>query len=88
VVQASPRSNQKFQYEPITGAWIAHVRGRVERRIGLFPAQFHAGRTLNRKAAHYRARRLCKAAAHSASRHMNAVGHLPPDSTRHFRAAA
>jgi hypothetical protein len=49
---SSPRSNQKFQYEPITGAWIAHVRGRVERRIGLFAAQFNAGTTLNRKAAH------------------------------------
>lgn len=73
---------------PITRAWLHGLRGRVERRVGLFDRQFGAGITLNRRAAHYVARRWAKALAHNASRHMNVLLRLPEESTLHFRLAA
>ncbi|MHC5057996.1 MAG: sialate O-acetylesterase, partial [Planctomycetota bacterium] len=51
--KGASRSNWKFQYPSITAAWLKALRGRVERRIALFDAQFHAGRTRCRSAKHY-----------------------------------
>lgn len=87
-VTAESRSNWKFQYPPITKAWLKTLRGRVERRISLFDAQFHAGRTLCRTVKHYMARRWTKALAHDCSRHVSTVRHLPEESCAHFRLAA
>lgn len=87
-VAAFPKSNQHAQYLPITGATLRGVRGRVERRIGLFDRQFHAGRTLNRSRRHYIARRLAKAAAHNSSRRISTAKDLPTDSVEHFRLCA
>lgn len=67
-VAAFPRSNQHARYLPITGAVLRGVCGRVERRIGLYDQQFHAGKTANRSRRHYIARRLAKAAAHNSYR--------------------
>jgi len=87
-VWAESRSNWKFQYPPITRKWLKTLRGRVERRIGLFDSQFNAGRTLCRSSKHYDARRWTKALAHNCSRHINTVRHLPGESCAHFRLAA
>lgn len=87
-VMAQTRGNQHFQYPEITRRWHAYLRGRIERRIGLFGRQFHAGRTLNRKGRHYRARRLCKAVAHDASRRMNTARGLPTECVGHYQSAA
>ncbi len=87
-VMAESRSNWKFQYTPRTKKWLKKCRGCVERRIGLFDVQFHAGRTLCRSAKHYHARRWTKALAHNLSRHVNAVRKLPAESVAHFRLAA
>lgn len=86
-VMAESRSNWKFQYAPRTKKWLKKRRGRVERRIGLFDKQFHAGSTLCRSAKHYHARRWTKALAHNLSRHVNAARKLPAESMAHFRLA-
>lgn len=52
----------------------------VERRIGLFNRQFHAGRTLCRSRRHYEARRWTKVLSHNLSRHMNRKLHRPLES--------
>ena len=87
-VTAESRSSWSFQYPPITKAWLKALRGRVEGRISLFDAQFHAGRTLCRSEKHYMARRWTKALAHDCSRHVSAVRQLPEESCAHFRLAA
>lgn len=87
-VTAESRSNWNFQYPPITKAWIKALRGRVERRIALFDAQFHAGRTHCRSLKHYTARRWAKALAHDCSRHVSTARQLPEESCAHFRLAA
>lgn len=87
-VTAESRSNWHFQYPPITKAWLKTLRGRIERRIALFDAQFHGGRTLCRSVKHYMARRSAKALAHNCSRHVSTVRHLPQESCAHFRLAA
>jgi hypothetical protein len=87
-VMAQSRSNWKFQYAPRTKRWLKRNRGRVERRIGLFNAQFFAGRTLCRSKKHYLARRWIKAISHNSSRHVNATEALPLESVLHFNLAA
>lgn len=87
-IMAASRSNWRFQYPPEVKAWLKRTRGRVERKIGLFDAQFHAGRTLCRSPRHYRARRWMKALSHNLSRHVNAAEKLPRESLAHFRLAA
>jgi hypothetical protein len=89
VVIAASRSNWKFQYAPPVRRWLRRTRGRVERRIGLFNDQFHAGRTRCRNADNYRARRWMKAAMHNCSRYINARLDMPVvESVQHFHLAA
>ena len=64
-VVAQSRKDARAPLPPETRAFVHKQRARVERRIALFCNQFHAGRTLNRSAAHYRARRVCKALSHN-----------------------
>lgn len=87
-VTAESRSNWKFQYPRRRRRWLKRTRGRVERRIGLFDVQFHAGRTLCRSAKHYYARRCTKTLAHNCSRHINTAQKLPLESVAHLRLAA
>lgn len=87
-VVAMPRGNQEYRHPEISDVVLRGRRARVERRIGLFGRQFNADRTLNRKARHYRARRLAKAVAHNASRRINAAERLPQEATQHFQLAA
>ena len=63
-------------------------RGSVERRFGLFNAQFHAGRTLCRSLKHYHARRWTKILAHNVSRHLNVELNKPIESVMHYQLAA
>jgi hypothetical protein len=88
LVIAESRSNWSFQYPPITTAWLKTLRARVERRIGLFDAQFLATSTRCRSLKHYLARRSTKALAHNTSRHVNTLLHLPKESLAHFHLAA
>lgn len=87
-VMAASRSNWKFQYSKKERRWLNRTRAGVERRIGLFDAQFHAGRTLCRSLKHHLARRSAKALAHNCSRHANSVWNWPGESVAHFHAAA
>jgi hypothetical protein len=87
-VTAASRSNWKFQYPASVEKRLRKHRGGVERRIGLFDKQFHAGRTLCRSAKHYHARRWTKALAHNTSRHINADLDLSKESVAHFNRAA
>lgn len=70
-VTADTRSNWHIQNPPEEQGLLDTWRGRVERRIGLFNTQFHAGRTLCRSLKHYLARRWTKTCAHNFSRHLN-----------------
>ena len=69
-------------------ALLKQWRGRVERHISLFDAQFHAQRTLCRSEKHYRARRCAKALSHNASRHINAALGRPLEALASIRAVA
>jgi hypothetical protein len=60
----------------------------VERRIGLFDRQFHAGRTLCRSPRHYEARRWTKVLAHNLSRHVNQERHWRLESLDKLRPVA
>lgn len=87
MVLAQTRSNWRVQYPPRDARWLRRQRGKIERRIGLFNQQFHAGRTLCRSAKHYHARRWTKALAHNTSRRLNAEHGWPQESTAHLRRA-
>ena len=86
-VIAAARSNWKIQNTSAEKK-LLQKRGRVERFIGLFDQQFHAGKTLNRSRRHYQARRWTKAAAHNLSRHISNEQTLPGESVQHFRLAS
>jgi hypothetical protein len=75
----NPQKEQK-----LLDAW----RGTVERRIGLFDVQFHAGKTLCRSPKHYHARRWVKTLAHNFSRHLNNKLDKPKESVMHYHLAA
>jgi len=87
-VVAETRSNWEFQYKPEDAEWLRETRGRVERYIGLFDAQFNAEKTRCRSAKHYLARRWIKVLSHNCSRHINQKRDLPKESVAHFRLAA
>jgi len=87
-VVAETRSNWEFQYKPEDAEWLRETRGRVERCIGLFDAQFNAEKTRCRSAKHYLARRWTKVLSHNCSRHINQKRDLPKESVAHFRLAA
>lgn len=87
-ITAESRSNWHFQYSEHDRKWLKKNRSKIERRIGLFDAQFHANRTLCRSRKHYIARRWTKALSHNTSRHINDVKELPSESLQHFRLAA
>jgi hypothetical protein len=87
-VTATARANWKARNTAREKALLKRWRGQVERRIGLFDQQFHAGRTLCRSRRHYEARRWAKVLSHNLSRHLNRKLHRPPESLAHFRLAA
>jgi hypothetical protein len=87
-VTAQTRSNWRFQYPAQQKRWLKRNRSKIERRIGLFDVQFHAGRTLCRSLKHYLARRWTKALAHNCSRHINQSHCFPLESVLHFHLAA
>jgi hypothetical protein len=87
-VTAAARSNWKVQNTAQEKALLKQWRGKVERRIGLFDAQFHAGRTLCRSPRHYEARRWAKVLSHNLSRHLNRKLRRPAESVAHFGLAA
>lgn len=87
-VTADTHSNWHLQNPPDVQKLLDERRGSVERRIGLFDAQFHAGRTLCRSPKHYHARRWTKVLAHNASRHLSITLNKPKESTMHYRLAA
>jgi len=87
-VHAAQKSNAKHPRPAFSRKWLHQRRSKIERRIGLFDAQYHAARTLNRSGRHYEARRWTKALAHNCARHINALRHLPLESVAHFNAAA
>lgn len=85
---AKTREGFTFQYPPHFRDELHRERARIERRISLFNVQFHAGRTLNRSAHHYRARRWTKALAHNLTRDINTSLGMPLESIAAFRAVA
>jgi hypothetical protein len=87
-VTAAARSNWKVQNTGEEKTLLRRWRGKVERRIGLFDSQFHAGRTLCRSRRHYEARRWAKVFSHNLSRHLNRKLRRPRESVTHFRLAA
>jgi len=87
-VHAIPKSNATLPLAPVLINWLKERRTPIERRIGLFDRQFHAGRTLNRTERHYRARRFAKALAHNISRHINVTNDWPKERVAYFRYAA
>lgn len=87
-VHAIPKSNAKLPLAPVLVDWLHERRAPIERRIGLFDAQFNAHRTLNRAERHYRARRLTKALAHNISRHINVKNDRPKERVAYLRYAA
>jgi hypothetical protein len=87
-VTAATRSNWKVRNTAEETALLKQWRGKVERRIGLFDAQFYAGRTLCRSPRHYEARRWFKVLSHNLSRHLNCKLRRPRESVAHFRLAA
>jgi len=87
-VTAAARSNWKVHNTADEKALLKQWRGKVERRIGLFDAQFHAGRTLCRSPRHYEARRWAKVLSHNLSRHLNCKLRRPAESVAHFWLAA
>lgn len=88
VIAAARRNGKKAVNTPEEKKLLKTWRGQVERRIGLFDTQFHAGRTLCRSEKHYRARRWAKALAHNASRHINQALGRPVEVLSWMRAAA
>ena len=82
------RHGWKVQNTAQEKARLKRWRGQVERRIGLFDGQFHAGRTLCRSRRHYEARRWAKVLSHNLSRHLNRKLRRPTESVAHFRLAA
>jgi len=88
VIAAARSNGKKAVNTPEEKKLLKEWRGRVERRIGLFDKQFHAGRTLCRSEKHYRARRWAKVLTHNASRHINAVLGRPLEVLAPMRAAA
>lgn len=87
-ITAATKRCWKFQNPPEEEALLKKWRGTVERRIGLYDRQFHAGRTLCRSRKHHEARRWAKALTHNASRHVNEKQNLPLDVLEHIRLAA
>lgn len=87
-VTAAARSNWKVHNTAEEKRLLTQWRGKVERRIGLFDQQFHAGRTLCRSRRHYEARRWAKVLSHNLSRHLNPKLRRPRESVAHFRLAA
>jgi hypothetical protein len=87
-VTADTRSNWYVQNPPAEQALLDEWRGTVERRIGLFNAQFHAGRTLCRSLKHYYARRWFKVFSHNLSRSINSNLGKPEESVMHYQLAA
>ena len=85
---AEQKANAKEPRPEYLRQWLHVRRSPIERRIALFDAQFAGGRTRNRSARHFLARRWTKALAHNYSRHINRANHLPVESVRHFHAAA
>ena len=88
VIAAARSNGKKAVNTPEEKKLLKKWRGRVERRIGLFDTQFHAGRTLCRSKKHYRARRWAKALAHNGSRHINQALGRPVEVLAWMRAAA
>ena len=87
-ITADTRSNWHIKNPPEEQELLDAWRGSVERRIGLFDTQFHAGRTLCRSIKHYRARRWTKTLAHNFSRHLNSELNKPEESLMHYQLAA
>jgi hypothetical protein len=87
-VFAQTRSNWRFRHPKRIENLIEKERAQIERRIGLFNAQFNAGRTLCRSRRHYEARRAAKALAHNASRRINKKRHFLKESVAHFHLVA
>lgn len=78
----------KFQNPSEEDALLKKWRGTIERRIGLFDRQFHAGRTLCRSRKHHEARRWAKALSHNVSRNINVERSLPEEALAHVRVVA
>ena len=76
-----------FQNPPKTAELINSHRRPVERIIGLYNQQFHAGTTRCRSPKHYHARRWTKALAHNLSLYINYTNNWPLESLVHFRLA-
>jgi hypothetical protein len=76
-----------YQNPPEVAKLIDKHRQPVERNVGLFDQQFHAGRTFCRSLKHYCARRWTKALAHNLSRYLNSKHKWPRESLIHFRIA-
>jgi hypothetical protein len=87
-ITADTRSNWHIKNPPQEQGLLDTWRGRVERRIGLFDTQFHAGRTLCRSLKHYHARRWAKVFTHNVSRHLNTELDRPEESLMHYQLAA
>lgn len=87
-VTADTRSNWHIKNPPEEQELLDTWRGRVERRIGLFDTQFHAGRTFCRSLKHYCARRWTKICTHNFSRHLNNELNRPEESLMHYQLAA
>lgn len=87
-ITADTRSNWHIKNPPEEQELLDTWRGRVERRIGLFNAQFYAGRTLCRSLKHYHARRWAKTFTHNLSRHLNTELNKPEESLMHYHLAA
>lgn len=85
---AVPKKNACLPLAPCLDEYLRKERGVIERFIALYNQQFYAGRTLNRSARHYLARRAFKMLSHNCSRVTNATLQRPTHSVAHFHAAA
>ena len=87
-VLAQTRSNWRFRHPKRISSLIEKERSQIDRRIGLFNAQFNAGRTLCRSPKHHEARRVAKALAHNISRRINKQHRFRKESVAHFHLVA
>ena len=85
---AVPKQNALMPLAPCLDAYLRKRRGAIERFIALYNQQFNAGRTLNRCARHYLARRAFKLLSHNCSRITNKALNRSIHSVAHFHAAA
>jgi hypothetical protein len=85
---ADTRKGFKYQHPPEFRSELIRLRHRIERYISLFDMQCNAGRTLNRSARHYTARRWTKALATNTAKAVNQLLEYPLSRYSHLHAVA